>query len=248
MLQKLVEPPRWIFLENVKTFQGSDTLQHFEAALQHCGYSWQCFLLSPRDFGIPNHRTRFYMICERGSSRFQQVPHEPLTTLSREADLVEIRPLSDFLLERELSEEVKNELRLSDHVLGKTWSKALSVVGRLDRTTFCFTKAYGKSLHKASGSFLYEDAEESYELEKLDRTDMLLHSGRIRMFHPRELLNLFGFPDWFSFPEGMVIRDQFKLIGNSVNVTVVRALLQELLLPSLPNPTDTFVDLGAKGE
>lgn len=167
------------------------------------------------------------MICERFSNKYQNDSHIPLDKLTIPK---EIRPLQDFLLEDELSDEVKEELRLDDKILGKTWAKALSVVGKHDHTTFCFTKGYGKVFHKASGSFLYENAERAFEDEKLDRTDMLSYCGRIRKFHPRELLNLFGFPQSFSFPDTMTIRYQYQLIGNSVNVTVVSALLHELLL------------------
>ena len=71
----------------------------------------------------------------------------------------------------------------------------------------------------------------TYEEKKLDRTNMLEHYGKIRAFHPRELLNLFGFPQSFSFPDSMTFRYQYQLIGNSVNVTVVAALLRELLVP-----------------
>lgn len=231
VLQKLENPPKWIFLENVKTFYGSDTLHSFEETLKRKNYSWQCYFLSPLQFGIPNNRTRFYIICERDSNRFQNESHEPLEALEG-VQPIEIRPLSDFLLEDDLSEEVKAELRVPDKILEKIWSKALSVVGRLDHITFCFTKAYGKLYHKASGSFLYENAERAFEEEKLDRTDMLSYSGRIRKFHPRELLNLFGFPQTFSFPDTMTFRYQYQLIGNSVNVTVVNAVLQKLLLPN----------------
>ena len=232
MLEKLEHPPHRIFMENVKTFEGSDTLEQFQNVLQQRGYSWQCYLLSPRDFGIPNHRTRFYILAERNSERYQTIPHQPQTRLDQgENDPPAIRPLSEFLLEETLPEEIKEELRVSDKVLAKTWAKALSVVGRLDHTTFCFTKAYGKVIHKASGSFLFENATVPFEEQKLDRTDMLAYSGCIRAFHPRELLNLFGFPQWFTFPPQMTTRYQYQLIGNSVNVTVVAALLNDLLRP-----------------
>ena len=230
MLGIIKEPPKWIFLENVKTFEGSDTLKDFEKVLKDRDYSWQCYVLSPMQFGIPNNRTRFYMICERNSNRFQKQPHSPIYEIENHPK-VDIKPLGNYLLEDELSEDVKESLRISEKVLGKTWAKALSVVGRLDHTTFCFTKGYGKVIHKASGSFLYENATTAYEEKKLDRTNMLEHYGKIRAFHPRELLNLFGFPQSFSFPDSMTFRYQYQLIGNSVNVTVVAALLRELLVP-----------------
>lgn len=51
----------------------------------------------------------------------------------------------------------------------------------------------------------------------------------LRYFAPRELLNLFGFPSRFVFPEHVKTKKQYELIGNSVNVKVVSHLLDFLL-------------------
>jgi hypothetical protein len=37
-----------------------------------------------------------------------------------------------------------NEFIISDAVLHKNWAEGLSIVGREDRCTFCFTSSYGK--------------------------------------------------------------------------------------------------------
>ena len=50
----------------------------------------------------------------------------------------------------------------------------------------------------------------------------------LRYFHPKELLSLFGFPEEFQFPHNISMKKQYELIGNSVNVTVISYLLQEL--------------------
>jgi site-specific DNA-cytosine methylase len=50
----------------------------------------------------------------------------------------------------------------------------------------------------------------------------------MRYFTPRELLNIFGFPSDYSFPEQISLKKRYELIGNSVNVTVVRHLLNRL--------------------
>lgn len=62
----------------------------------------------------------------------------------------------------------------------------------------------------------------------LDRLNLTQYSGSIRLFHPHELLRLFGFPDAFSFPADMSLRQQYNCIGNSVNVAVVRKVMQHL--------------------
>jgi tRNA (cytosine38-C5)-methyltransferase len=59
--------------------------------------------------------------------------------------------------------------------------------------------------------------------------DMLQYSNNLRRLTPKELLNLFGFPEDFDFPKDATLEHQYKLIGNSVNVTVVTVLIYELL-------------------
>ena len=72
---------------------------------------------------------------------------------------------------------------------------------------------------------------------QIDRSNMVQYYGQLRRFMPRELLNLFGFPPQpnYEFPTStssvnMDIEHQYKLIGNSINVTVVTELMKELLL------------------
>ena len=69
LLSSCEDPPRHILLENVKGFVGSNALCAWKTALRLKGYTWRQYLLSPVHVGIPNNRTRYYMIAER-SSRF----------------------------------------------------------------------------------------------------------------------------------------------------------------------------------
>ncbi len=61
--------PKWILVENVKGFFGSDMLNQWYECLDECGYTFEEYLLSPTQLGIPNNRTRYYMVAER-SNRF----------------------------------------------------------------------------------------------------------------------------------------------------------------------------------
>ena len=66
--------------------------------------------------------------------------------------------------------------------------------------------------------------------------ELTLRGKRLRYLTPNELLRLFGFNppaskcDPFVFPEGISLRKQYELIGNSLNVVVVRHLLDRLLI------------------
>ena len=120
-------------------------------------------------------------------------------------------------------------LYLSREQLRKPWARGLSVVSAQDTTTFCFTSGYGKVMHKSSGSLLLEGCAAALEKEGLDRSDMAAYHGRLRLFSPAELLSLFGFPTWFGFPALLSLRQQWKLIGQSVSVPVVARVARFLL-------------------
>lgn len=52
---------------------------------------------------------------------------------------------------------------------------------------------------------------------------------RLRYFTAREISRLMGFPDAFTFPPSTTLKQQRRLLGNSLNVNVVAALMQYLL-------------------
>lgn len=50
---------------------------------------------------------------------------------------------------------------------------------------------------------------------------------KLRYFTPREIANLHGFPKSFVLPtKEVTVRQQYKLLGNSLSVTVVEALIR----------------------
>jgi len=117
----------------------------------------------------------------------------------------------------------------------------LSIATPDDRATFCFTKGYGKLVDRAAGS-LYSPT--STALQRNGWTVEERATVGVRMFHPNELLRLFGFPDGFSFPPTLSLRQRFNCIGNSVNVEVVRRVMHHLFHPSSAAASTT----GGKGE
>ena len=63
----------------------------------------------------------------------------------------------------------------------------------------------------------------------------LLDPLKLRYFSPSELLRLFCFdpprgdgPESFTWPDAISTKTKYKLIGNSVNVEVVRRLIEYL--------------------
>ncbi|KAL1415965.1 hypothetical protein MTO96_028555 [Rhipicephalus appendiculatus] len=77
-------------------------------------------------------------------------------------------------------------------------------------------------MHEVYREVPHKEAVPEHVLEKL-------RSLRLRYFTPREVARLMCFPEHFAFPTELKPRHQYQLLGNSVNVRVVRALLDYLL-------------------
>ena len=60
------------------------------------------------------------------------------------------------------------------------------------------------------------------------QTRLRTTDGRVRRFSPQEILRLHGFPDGFELAPGLDRVKQYKLVGNSLSVPVVRVLLNAL--------------------
>ena len=51
----------------------------------------------------------------------------------------------------------------------------------------------------------------------------------LRYFSPGEIAVLLGFPAQFSFPSTVTLKQQYKVLGNSLNVSMVGLLIVSLM-------------------
>lgn len=111
----------------------------------------------------------------------------------------------------------------------------LDVVRPSCRRSVCFTKGYGRYV-EGTGSVLqdcletemqsvFEDLDLCSEEQKVQRLLKL----QLRYFTPREVANLMGFPQSFTFPEQISTLQRYRVLGNSLNVVLVSKLLQLLV-------------------
>uniref|UniRef100_A0A8P4G2N6 tRNA (cytosine(38)-C(5))-methyltransferase n=1 Tax=Dicentrarchus labrax TaxID=13489 RepID=A0A8P4G2N6_DICLA len=143
-----------------------------------------------------------------------------------------VRQIQDFL-------EPQMEVILEHYLLPpKTllrYALLLDIVRPTCRRSVCFTKGYGRYV-EGTGSVLqcsmetemenvFRGLDQCCEEEKLQRLLKL----KLRYFTPREVANLMGFPQSFSFPEQITTKQQYRVLGNSLNVVVVTKLLQLLI-------------------
>ncbi|XP_031384421.1 tRNA (cytosine(38)-C(5))-methyltransferase 2 [Punica granatum] len=100
------------------------------------------------------------------------------------------------------------------------WGNAMDIVYPDSQRCCCFTKSYYRYV-KGTGSLLA-----TIKTEK--NKAFPLKEQRLRYFTPKEVANLHSFPESFSFPQHVSLRQRYALLGNSLSVAVVAPLLQYL--------------------
>ncbi|PVU86345.1 hypothetical protein BB561_006736, partial [Smittium simulii] len=158
----------------------------------------------------------------------------------------------DNFLENPDSDNLK-EMKVSLDRIKKRNNFNFDLVDNSSLKSTTFTKAYGSKHIIGSGSFLVTDtnadinqAMEQLQLSNLSDADKLdiVESLKLRFFSPLEVARLMCFPviggvtntkfniseagTRLKFPSDLSVRQQHQLLGNSVNILVVAALLFEL--------------------
>lgn len=64
-IQTMKRPPQMLLIENVVGFDTSITREALKSLLQKNGYHFQDFILSPKDFGTPYSRPRYFCVARR---------------------------------------------------------------------------------------------------------------------------------------------------------------------------------------
>lgn len=167
IMSMMTSPPQYLMVENVRGFEISLTRQHLIELLTKMGYTFQEFLLSPKQFGIPNSRLRYYLLAKRSPLQFfnsisfsngpcqdasvviefMPVKEAHDTTKSAVTDRTDhevgscaLRPLSDFLL-NDLSAKELEQCLVPDKVLQK-YAMGLDIVQPSSTSSCCFTRGY----------------------------------------------------------------------------------------------------------
>ncbi|KAI0262477.1 S-adenosyl-L-methionine-dependent methyltransferase [Gloeopeniophorella convolvens] len=257
VLPALVErgaAPTRLLVENVAGFEASTTRMRVLDVLAKLGFGTQELLLTPLQLGVPNSRLRYYLLASRVPNAFlsssqsdrilRYIPGQGAdwidTRSSTAQETVEnpVKFLRDYL---DTEGDVHAMHAVPDRVLEK-WGRLFDIVLPSAARTCCFTRGYTQLVER-TGSILQEN-------ETLDTTttfDMFLEAQanedpqavellrplRLRYFSPAELLRLFCFESrdvagTFRWPDGVSTKTKYRLIGNSVNVRVVTALIEHL--------------------
>ncbi|KAG6332411.1 hypothetical protein ID866_6682 [Astraeus odoratus] len=217
--------PCYILIENVAGFHDSATRHNVASTLKRLGYMVAEFILNPLQFGIPNSRLRYYLLAKLSPLGFMGLGD----TFGRVLDHIPLHggePVTPHSLRHYLDDPLNDEMmapyKIPDCIL--RYTQLVEGSGSILQTNeqLSTTEVFDKFLAAQAGGD--EDA-----VRLLDRLGL-------RYFTPNELLRLFylvdpsdtNAPDDFVWPPSISRKSKYRLIGNSVNVEVVRRLIEYL--------------------
>lgn len=204
------------------------------------------FHLNPTQVGLPNDRPRYYSVAVRGAneeddslSKYLQLetnidsPPKIWSSISElgvvSLDSVsDLPPIADFLDEDTACD--RQALRIPEKLLESSAAWCFDIVTPQDARSSCFTQSYGKFI-RGTGSVLWQsnDTTASSQFALLPPSEREFNPDwakgldlktNLRYFSGMEVARLFGFDESFSFPNDCTLKQQWKLLGNSLNVRV----------------------------
>jgi site-specific DNA-cytosine methylase len=190
--------PELFFMENVTGFIDSSGEQLLTDVLSATGYRYSRVSLCPSLFGVPCLRPRVFYVACTSERLEIEINKDKIQR-------TEFRTLADYL-----DREPDPRTFLEPHVQER-YQQGFDIVDatRDDARAICFTSGYARTM-KVGGSFLS------------------IENNRLRRFSPGEIVRLLGFSNNFQFPPEISWRNQWKLAGNSVDITCLRFLFSSV--------------------
>lgn len=204
--------PAIVFLENVANLTEHDNAKTFNIIhneLAGRGYFIRYLIADACDYGIPQHRTRTYIvaftdraICERFSFP-QKMP-----------------------LEKRLIDIIDATMKSNDKYYYSPGSTKYQHLSRYitDKKQLYRFADFGIQSSKDGISFTLKANMGTY----YDRIPIIKDNFGIRNITPIECLALQGFPKNFSFPLTVPEREQYKQAGNTVCVNIIEKLTNSI--------------------
>ena len=202
--------PKVIFLENVANLlnhNGGRTFDVIYNSLKNCGYVIYWKIMDACEYGIPQHRTRIYIVAFRedfdpGVFEFPEAENEgprifDVINRYRQAD-------AGFYLDQGTWEFNRLQKFIDD-----------------DQQIYRFSD-YGIQKSSDGISFTLKANMGTW----YNRIPYIKDNYGIRMITPDECLLLQGFPHGFIFPEDIPIKSAYKQAGNTVCVPIIKSIAE----------------------
>lgn len=232
--------PKVLLLENVKGFKNHDkgnTYRVVKKTLNDLGYKVASEVLNSKYFGIPQNRERIFIV-----AWYQDIINAnefvfPLALDENNEVIYEKRIRDDKVKKTSVGDILLTDEELSK--LEKRDNKSYTISERLwgghKRRKAEHKKkgnGFGYSIFNTSSQYTstisaryYKDGSEIL----IDQIGSIGRSNRPRKLHPIEAARLQGFPidSWYEIP--VSDNQAYKQFGNSVTVSVVKAITSEIL-------------------
>lgn len=238
--------PKWFVFENVEgivNFNKGKTLKEIIYTFESIGYKIKWEILYASDFGVPQHRNRFFLIGNNQNIDFEFPPKLGYTVTVNDAiaDLPDLEngdskevlpyketPLSNYAVEmrRNSSYSFQNFVSCNkDYVIdrykhikpGQNWQAIPEEL----------MNNYADKNKCHSGIYKRLDPEKPSVVISNYRKNMLIHPSQDRGLSVREAARLQSFPDDFIF-EGSLMHIQ-QQIGNAVPPLLAKAVFDKIL-------------------
>lgn len=239
--------PEWFLFENVEglvNFDKGKTLRYILNQFQKIGYKTSEAILYASDYGVPQHRNRFFIVGNRNNIDFS-FPCPSNTTITvgeaiKDLPILENGSHSDVLPYRdivELSEYAKLMRKRSNNSTQNYVSKNANYI--IERYKYIKQGQNWRSIPESlmsnykdknnCHSGIYKRLEENKPSVVISnyRKNMLIHPWQDRGLSVREAARLQSFPDDFTF-EGTIHYIQ-QQIGNAVPPLLAEAIFKKIL-------------------
>ena len=210
--------PKAIFLENVKNLKTHDhgnTFKVIKESLEALGYSFDCAVLNSKDYGnIPQNRERIYIVCFKNESdgtnkysRNFKFP-KPIKLTKKTTDLISKSSVDEKYYYREnkkMYESIVNEITDPNTIY--QWRRHYV---RENKKNVCptLTANMGTGGHNVP---------------------LIFTKNGIRKLTPKECFLFQGFPENYILPSEENDASLYKQAGNSVTVTVIERIAQNII-------------------
>ncbi|KQN96859.1 DNA cytosine methyltransferase [Paenibacillus sp. Leaf72] len=200
-----------IFFENVPAYFTSKTFLWIKRMLAPLFKCWHQAKLDSWDFGTLDRRPRGYAIGTRTDTNFQfPKPEKKVTrkTLGDYLDNLEGRDWFDVA--GSYMEKLLGLYNLKYAQTGFTAAHNSTLVGLDSQQINCITGGYLR--RQVTQSYIKHPEKEKWSLLK-----------------PNEIQSILDYPTWFEFPDFVPKSHRYEILGNSVNVKMIKLIAANLV-------------------